>query len=112
MSTEKKVDETWKENASKEKDNLENEIHAIEASFAHFISSLAMQALILLGQIPNPVTKKEEKNIPQARFIIDTINMLKEKTKGNLTKQEEELLTHILYDLRVKYVELSNKPIA
>lgn len=72
--------------------------------FKFFISTLSLQATIFLGQIPNPVTQKTEEDLDQAKFIIDTLDMLKEKTKGNLAQEESELLETLLYELRTVYL--------
>lgn len=76
----------------------------IEPDFSFFVTTLSIQASIALGTMPNPATKKEEENLNQAKLIIDTLTMLKEKTKGNLGKEEEELLENLLYELRMVYV--------
>jgi len=76
-----------------------------EPDFSFFISTLAMQVSIFLGQMPNPVTNKIEENLPQAKFIIDTLDMLKDKTKGNLNAEEDNLLENALYNLRMLYLE-------
>ncbi|MDD5044524.1 MAG: DUF1844 domain-containing protein [Candidatus Omnitrophica bacterium] len=76
-----------------------------EPDFNFFISTLAMQVSIFLGEMPNPVNNQKEENLPQAKFIIDTLDMLKNKTKGNLNKEEEGLLENILYNLRLLYLE-------
>jgi hypothetical protein len=57
-----------------------------------------------LGEIQDPVTQQSSKNIPLAKQTIDLLGMLKEKTKGNLTTDEEKFLESILYDLRMRYV--------
>lgn len=75
--------------------------------FTTFILSLVSSAQVHLGLIPNPVTKKQEPNMEAARQTIDIIDVLKEKTKGNLTGDEERLLEYVLYDLRMKYVEMN-----
>lgn len=75
--------------------------------FATFVLSLSHSALMHLGEAPNPETGKLEKSLSLARQTIDLIAMLEEKTKGNLTGDEERLLGQILYDLRMRYVELS-----
>jgi hypothetical protein len=77
------------------------------ADFKFFISTLSLQASIFLGQIPNPVTQKSEEDLPQAKFIIDTLGMLQGKTKGNLDAQEAELLETLLYELRTVYLAKS-----
>ena len=107
----KHVDESWKESIAKEKGEpkKENESLPPEASFSFFISTLALQASIFLGQIPNPATNKKEKNLPQAKFIIDTLDMLREKTKNNLNKEESNLLENMLYELRMQYVTFSKE---
>ncbi|NQT05987.1 MAG: DUF1844 domain-containing protein [Candidatus Omnitrophica bacterium] len=76
----------------------------MEADFSTLISSMAMEALIFLGEIPNPMSKKKEENLDQAKFVIDTISSLKEKTKGNLTAEEANQIDNILYELRTKFV--------
>lgn len=102
----KKVDESWKENLDKEKPENPAQETEIPADFGLFISGLSMQALVFLGEIPNPVTKQKEPDLIQAKYIIDTLDMLKGKTKGNLSKEEEEGLEEIIYHLRIKYVSL------
>ena len=75
--------------------------------FATFILSLSHSALMHLGEAPHPETGNVERNLPLARQTIDLIAMLDEKTKGNLTGDEERLVGQILYDLRMRFVELS-----
>ena len=75
--------------------------------FATFILSLSHSALMHLGEAPHPETGKIEKNLALARQTIDLVGMLEEKTKGNLSGDEERLIGQILYDLRMRYVELS-----
>ena len=106
MSEEKKhVDEGWKETANKEKTQAKKEKgHVIpEPDFKFFITTLALQTSIALGRVPNPTTNKIEEDLKQAKLIIDTLGMLKEKTKGNLSKEEIELLDNLLYELRMQY---------
>jgi hypothetical protein len=102
----KSVDESWKEAAGKEKEALKKEgkFAPPEPDFNFFITTLSLQASIALGQVPNPVTNKTEEDLTQARFIIDTLGMLKEKTKGNLTADETNLLENLLYELRMFYL--------
>ncbi len=77
--------------------------------FNLFISSLSMQALILLGEIDSPFTHKKEENLDQAKYVIDTIAMLKDKTSGKLTDEEVGFMDNILYELRMKYTAKSGK---
>ena len=106
----KKEDKDWKEKVveDKKKDEVKKEefkMPPMEVNFMMFITSLSMQAMMSLGIYPNPVTKKEEKNLDAAKYTVDTIAMLQEKTKGNLTSEESRLIDNILYDLRMKYIE-------
>lgn len=75
-----------------------------EARFDLFLSGLAMEALIALGDAPHPVTRKHSVNPKQARYLIDIIGVLEEKTRGNLSVDEERLLKDVLYQLRTRYL--------
>lgn len=102
----KNIDESWKEAAEKEKISLEKEGKNVppQPDFSFFITTLSLQASIDLGEVPNPVTNKKEENLTQAKFLIDTLGMLKEKTKGNLTTEEANFLENVLYELRMQYI--------
>jgi len=76
--------------------------------FSFFIKSLALQASIALGIIAHPITNKVEANLPHAKLIIDTLVMLKDKTKGNLTAEETGLLERFINDLNKTYAEKAN----
>lgn len=78
---------------------------ATEEDFINYISSLAYQAMIFLGEIPNPVTNETEQNLQQAKFVIDTLILLQEKTQGNLTPKEGDVLNTAAYELQMKYTE-------
>ncbi|HLF18150.1 MAG TPA: DUF1844 domain-containing protein [Candidatus Omnitrophota bacterium] len=119
MEQKKSVDESWKESASKEKETFSNEVPQepsgepqeqslkdIEINFLNYITSLGYQAMIFMGEIPHPITQQTDKNLMQAKFIIDTLIMLKDKTKGNLNEQEASLLEASVYELQMKFVEL------
>lgn len=75
--------------------------------FATFVLSLSHSALLHLGEAPHPETNKVEANLPLAKQDIDILGLLEEKTKGNLTGDEERLLAQVLFDLRMRYVERS-----
>ncbi|MDD3374751.1 MAG: DUF1844 domain-containing protein [Candidatus Omnitrophica bacterium] len=77
----------------------------VKIDFLSYVSSLGFQAMIFLGEIESPVTKKKETNLLQAKFIIDTLVMLRDKTKGNLEPQEDNLLNVSIYELQMKYVD-------
>jgi len=105
----KKVDDTWKEAIEKEKTNQEEtakiqEEYPQEINLGLFLSSLMVEGLIALGDIENPMTKKKEMNLGQARYVIDVISMLEEKTKNNVTADEKTAIDQILYELRKRYV--------
>ena len=76
-----------------------------EINFSTFIFSLNTSALLHLGEIPDPATGKQQEDLAMAKQTIDLIAMLQEKTKGNLAPDEENLVKHILYDLRLRYVQ-------
>ncbi len=78
-----------------------------ELGFSAFILSLSTSALVHVGELPDPITNQRRMALPLARQTISIIEMLKEKTKGNLTQEEEKLLDNVLYDLRLKYVKAS-----
>jgi hypothetical protein len=77
-----------------------------EITLSTFIMSLSTQVLMLMGEIPDPSGRSLERDMSGAKQVIDILGMLKEKTKGNLEKTEEALLDHVLYDLRMRYVQL------
>ena len=90
-------------------DKEKSENKKMEPNFGIFVSSLSMQTLIFLGEIDNPITHKKEENLNQAKYIIDTLAMLKEKTKGNLAADEANLIDNVLYELRMKYTAKAGK---
>ena len=70
-------------------------------------ATLAGQAMVHLGAVPHPITKKTAPDLDQARYTIDLLGVLEEKTKGNLTSEEERVLRSLLTDLRLRYVDAS-----
>jgi Domain of unknown function (DUF1844) len=80
-----------------------------EINFSTFVISLSTQALMHLGEIPNPVSGKEDVDVPAAKQMIDILAMLKEKSRGNLNSSEDQLMEDILFDLRMKYVAAVKK---
>jgi len=78
-----------------------------QLDFFNYIASLGFQTMIFLGEMPNPITNQVEKNLKQAKFLIDTLIILRDKTKGNLSKEEDDLLNGSIYELQLRYVELS-----
>jgi hypothetical protein len=128
MSDEKKIiiDEDWKSRVEAEKEELERKRHDAKsstgdgptapsaadeggeamppASFEMLLTTLATEALVSLGQIPHPTTGKPEPHLDQARFLIDTLDILQQKTTGNLTRPEELALENLLHQLRMTFV--------
>jgi len=102
-----KPDETKAEEPKKDSlpDEMEAEACLPEINFPTFIMSLNASALFNLGVLENPATGKQEKNLPLAKQTIDILCMLEEKTRGNLSKDEDLMLKNILYDLRIIYVK-------
>ena len=120
----KRVDESWKEQAEREKVVAASTPKATpapgqapeagarrpdadelpEARFDLFISGLAMEALVAIGDMSHPATKKQAINLQQAKYLIDLLAVFEEKTKGNLSVDEERLLKDALYQLRMRYL--------
>lgn len=108
----KKVDESWKDSVRKEKETAPSETppkEVPEGDFASFVSTLAMQTLVSLGEIEHPATGQKQADLAQAKYLIDTLQMLADKTRGNLTEQETNELNTLLYQLRMKFVAHSEK---
>lgn len=113
------VDDDWKKRAEAEREaaskqsseSPESEEHQIpEASFPLLVSTLATQAIAALGQMPDPATGKATIYKPLARHMIDLLGVLDEKTKGNLDEDEQKMLTEILSQLRMLYVQTPDMP--
>ena len=129
-SVKKRVDESWKEQAEREKRVAEQAASATtpgqataerrverpaagtpeelpQAQFDLFLSGLAMETLIALGEMPHPTTRRQGTNLPQAKYLIDLLGLLEEKTRGNLTVEEDKLFKDTLYQLRMRYLTKS-----
>lgn len=78
----------------------------IPVDFSTFILSLSTSAMIHLGDAPTP-EGQIERDLQLARQVIDMLGMLQEKTRGNLTADEDKLLEQVLYDLRLRFVQAS-----
>jgi hypothetical protein len=78
-----------------------------EVNFSTFIISLSTEVLFHLGEFPHPVSGERKKDLPMAKHAIDTLAMLKEKTQGNLSDEEKQLLEGMLYDLRMAFIRTS-----
>jgi uncharacterized protein DUF1844 len=73
--------------------------------FSTFVLSLNASALIHLGEIPDPASKERGVSLPTAKHTIEILEIIKEKTKGNLDGEEEKLLDDVLFNLRMKYIK-------
>lgn len=73
--------------------------------FITLVMSLASAAMVSMGKAPDPMTRTVQKNLNVAKQNIDIIALLKEKTRGNLTPEEERVIDSVLYELRLGYVE-------
>ena len=116
-----RVDEGWKESVAAEREHLREQQEQKQGGSAQqppprrpealpkpdlrvFLAGLSTQTLAALGELENPITKKKGRDLREARYIIDTIEMLKQKTQGNLSEDEEQYLDGLLHDLRIRYV--------
>ena len=116
------IDEDWKQEAQKEKEVLaareeaekkkvqEEDKHRPplpEGNFAALISMLTTQALFALGVLQIKGQEKKEPDLEMARYNIDMLETLEEKTRGNLTEEEQKVLTNTLNEVRMAYVKLA-----
>jgi hypothetical protein len=90
--------------AAAEADKNSQELPLPEITFSSLLFSLSSSAFVSLGAIPDPNTGKTEKNLHLVKQTIDLLGLLREKTRNNLTQEEEVLFDHLLYDLRMSYV--------
>lgn len=126
MSDEEKkiiVDDDWKQQAQKEKEELKQEEKAVEeakpeagerpplppANFPGLVSMLATQVFFALGLIATEQNQEAQPDLEMAKFNIDMISVLEEKTKGNLGDEEEKMITDTLSQLRMAFVQVSQK---
>ena len=119
--SEKRVDESYKEqaarerdvkgapqNSSKARDNSSSENRPQTSKlFINLVTSLGMQALMNLGEIPNPGTQEREVNLEAAKEIIDLLIDLKKKTEDNLSGEENKLLESLLPELQLKFAQVA-----
>jgi hypothetical protein len=83
-----------------------------KVSFLEFVYLMSSQALIQMGEVPNPLSGKKEKNLPLAQHSIEVLSMIEEKTRGNLSDEEKQSIRDALYNLQMRYVEISEKDTA
>jgi hypothetical protein len=126
------VDEDWKSQAQAEKERLAEEVEKKAesasaapgpadaageaggrqreippASFAGLVNSLAAQIVFALGGMPDPRTQQRFVDLDLAKHHIDTLSVLEEKTRGNLTDDEKRLLDQVIYETRMQFVQVA-----
>jgi hypothetical protein len=82
------------------------------ATLSFLVTTLATQAMVSLGEVPDPFSGNTEVRLPEARHFIDTLTMLEQKTVGNRTPEESTLLDGFLHQLRMAYVEAQSNPVS
>ena len=105
-------DEDWKARAEAERKKLQEKLRNLPeeerrlppASFMTLMSTFATQAMVALGEMTLPGMEERELDVDGAKFAIDTLAVLKEKTKGNLAPEEERALDDVLQGLRLRFV--------
>jgi hypothetical protein len=80
-----------------------------EFYFIQLVLMFQTAAIQQMGKLENPITKKVERDLEQAKFSIDMLEMIQQKTKNNLSENEKKFLDHILFELRMNYVDEVNK---
>ncbi|HRJ72992.1 MAG TPA: DUF1844 domain-containing protein [Terrimicrobiaceae bacterium] len=92
---------------------VQTSVHSGEMAqkFIQFVMMQSQQASLFLGRIPNPQTGKAEVHLEAGKLFIDQLEMIREKTRGNLSPQESEILTSVIADLQLAYVQAA-KPTA
>ena len=117
------IDDDWKSRVQAEKEQLRQKPDEEEppaekdipdaphppASFGTLVSMLVTQALTCLGQLPDPLSNQPTFRPHAAKHFIDTLGMLEQKTKGNLSPEESSMLTNVLIELRMAFVSLSSR---
>ena len=117
------IDEDWKTQVEREREQAREQEQTQpeagpaaagkqkmpEASMTFLISTLSAQILASLGQFPDPVVGKPVVHLDYAKLNIDTLTILQEKTQGNLTEDEAQLLEQTLHELRMLYVTMETK---
>ncbi len=117
--TDQKVDDSWKDRAAREKAAPESRAQKKETPrqaaaqkpaeipgiFFNFITGLGYQAMMHLGEIPNPTSQKNEINLDAAKEIIDLLIELKVKSGGNTNDQERDFFDNVLPELQLRYAQ-------
>ena len=103
--TEKKVDESWKQDVARDKKTPETGTAAKPAlTFENFITSLGYQTLLHLGELPDPDSREKRLDLEAAKETIDLLILLENKTRGNRTPEENQIFQNLLPELQMKFV--------
>ncbi len=117
MSDEQKkiiVDDDWKAEAQREKERLAQETSQAKAGeiptpdFAELLNLIVMQAMVGLGMLSGPGGERIAPDLAVAKHFIDLLQVLEDKTRNNLTPDEKRLLDQVLYEMRMRYVQVSS----
>ena len=87
----------------------ENELNKEDQLFIHLVNTFVQSAWISLGKVKNPVSDELERNVDQASYYIDLLDMLQTKMKGNLSEWEEQYILHSLSELKLNYIDEKKK---
>ena len=112
------VDDDWKQEAAREKEKLAEETKDVGAGggslpdpvFAEVVNMIVMQTLYAMGAVAMPDGQKVPADLSLAKHQIDLLAVLAEKTKGNLTEEEQRLMDSALYELRMRFVQVAGPP--
>ncbi len=81
----------------------------MELNFLNYITSIGYQALIFMGENPNPITNEKQRNLKQAQLLLNTLGLLQEKTAGNLTEEEQLFLNNTVVELQSKFKQIQGE---
>ena len=87
----------------------ENQLNKEDQLFIHLVNTFVQSAWISLGKVKNPVSDELERNVDQASYYIDLLDMLQTKMKGNLSEWEEQYILHSLSELKLNYIDEKKK---
>ena len=87
----------------------ENQLKKEEQLFIHLVNTFVQSAWISLGKVKNPVSDELERNLDQASYYIDLLDMLQTKMKGNLSEWEEQYILHSLSELKLNFIDEKKK---
>lgn len=110
------VDDDWKAEARREKERLAEQQEAAarepmpQPSFAELINLIAIQAMVAMGLVGGPGAERIPPNLEAAKHFIDMLQVLEEKTRNNLSPEEKRTLDSILYEMRMRYVQVAGGP--